>query len=80
MCSFERLPRCAGLPAKITKITGLILRPPMLGEEGEPGWGEAHYIAPVGSVKRDEAAVVCVFPHREFWAGRAPSLHGFLVG
>jgi hypothetical protein len=52
---------------------------PMLFKEGEPGWGKADDVAAVGCVEGDEAAVVCVFPHREFGTGRAPSIHRFFV-
>ncbi len=80
MCSFERLPRCAGLPAKIAKITGLILRPPTLGEECESRWGEPHHVAAVRGVKLNKAAIICVFRQREFGTRRASCIHCFCVG
>ena len=52
----------------------------MLAEEGEACWGEADDVAAVRCGEGDEAAVVGVFPHREFGAGRAPGIHRLFVG
>ena len=52
----------------------------MLGEEGESCWGEADDVVAVRCVEGDEAAVVCVFPHRKLRAGCAPGVHCLFVG